>query len=76
MEVCEAFVPFPLSQQDKGPQSKAAGKKQGGLPSDLSEVREHTPHQRSTMARSFLFCSPESLLELGTCSFQELFWLC
>lgn len=72
MEVSEAFVPFPLSQQDKGPQSKAAGKKQGGLPSDLTEVREHT-HQCFT--RSFLFCSPKSLLELGICSFQELFWL-
>lgn len=75
MEVSEAFVPFPLSQQDKEPQSKAAGQNQGGLPSDLTEVREHTPHQSFTMARSFLFCSPKSLLELGLCSFQELFWL-
>lgn len=59
MEVSEGFVPFPLSQQSKGPQSKAAGKNQGGLPSDLTEVREHTLHQCFTMARSVLFCSPK-----------------
>lgn len=48
------FHPLGKSRQDKGPRSKVAGKNQGGIPSVLTEVREHGPHQRFTTAESFL----------------------